>query len=151
MKSFFFIFIFIFFLAISLSVTAVTDVDESPSPSPSPSPDVHHHHEQISAPPPTLGGTVPSAPAAFPWPFRPRQSQSPSPSPNTASPYLLPEKGGSVSTAIPFINSNPVLPLPTGEVDSATIRPYPTSNAHGTKVIVWFMFAVQVGLWCKLM
>jgi hypothetical protein len=35
------------------------------------------------------------------------------------------------SDGMPFINSNPAVPLPTGEVDSATIRPLPTSGQGG--------------------
>uniref|UniRef100_A0A2P2QB72 Uncharacterized protein n=1 Tax=Rhizophora mucronata TaxID=61149 RepID=A0A2P2QB72_RHIMU len=31
---------------------------------------------------------------------------------------------------MPFINSNPAVPLPTGETDSATVRPLPTSGQH---------------------
>ncbi|KAG6432534.1 hypothetical protein SASPL_104114 [Salvia splendens] len=78
------------------------------------------------AAPPSSGGNVASSPA-FPWPFQPREGESPSPAPGlsigAASP-VAPEKEG-----IPFINSNPAVPLPTGEVDSATIRPLPTSGS----------------------
>ncbi|KAK6131472.1 hypothetical protein DH2020_034780 [Rehmannia glutinosa] len=48
------------------------------------------------------------------------ESASPSPAPGlslTAGGPMAPDKEG-----IPFINSNPAVPLPTGEVDSATIR-----------------------------
>lgn len=79
------------------------------------------------APEPSSGGVISSSPV-YMWPFRPRQSAaSPSPGPSSV-PSIVPDKGG-----IPFINSNPAVPLPTGEVDSATIRPLPTS-AHGTQV-----------------
>ena len=71
------------------------------------------------------GGVVSSSPT-YPWPFQPHQaSLSPSPEPSVGS--LLPNKSGGMS----FINSNPAVPLPTGEVDSATIRPIPTSGHHG--------------------
>ncbi|MBA0710737.1 hypothetical protein Golax_010005 [Gossypium laxum] len=86
-----------------------------------------------AAPAPTSGGTVVSSSSpTCPWPFRPRQAVSPSPSASSpvAVPTLVPDKGGE---GIPFINSNPAVPLPTGEVDSATIRPLPTSD-HGGKV-----------------
>lgn len=78
------------------------------------------------APGPISGGIVSSSPA-YMWPFRPRQAASPTPGPNSAG--AVPDKGG----GIPFINSNPAVPLPTGEVDSATIRPLPTSG-HGRQV-----------------
>lgn len=35
-------------------------------------------------------------------------------------------------SSIPFINSNPAVPLPTGEVDSATIGPLPTPANHSS-------------------
>lgn len=84
-------------------------------------------------PPATPGGVVSSSPA-YPWPFQPREKASPGPitaagGETTEAPAMapmMPEKGGS----IPFINSNPAVPLPTGEVDSATIRPLPTSANH---------------------
>ncbi|GFY96470.1 cupredoxin superfamily protein [Actinidia rufa] len=87
---------------------------------------------------------VVSSSPAFSWPFQPRESElAPSPSPSTVfpatSPSLLPEKGD----GIPFINSNPAVPLPTGEVDSATIRPLPTSGHRGQVV---GLFAVQMAL-----
>ncbi|XP_057502089.1 early nodulin-like protein 9 [Actinidia eriantha] len=96
-----------------------------------------------AAPAPVSGGMVSSSPA-FPWPFQPRESDlAPSPAPSVVfpsmSPSLLPEKGG----GIPFINSNPAVPLPTGEVDSATIRPLPTSG-HGGQVVG--LFAVHMAL-----
>ncbi|XP_057503684.1 early nodulin-like protein 18 [Actinidia eriantha] len=97
----------------------------------------------VAAPAPVSGGVVSSSPA-FSWPFQPRESElAPSPAPSTifpaTSPSLLPEKGD----GIPFINSNPAVPLPTGEVDSATIRPLPTSG-HGGQVVG--LFAVQMAL-----
>ncbi|XP_039056169.1 uncharacterized protein LOC120199020 [Hibiscus syriacus] len=82
-----------------------------------------------AAPVPTSGGPVVSFFPAYPWPFRPRQAAvlpAPSASSPMTVPSLVPDKGGGIS----FINSNPAVPLPTGEVDSATIRPLPTSD-HG--------------------
>ncbi|CAN0892198.1 hypothetical protein LINGRAHAP2_LOCUS17422 [Linum grandiflorum] len=92
-----------------------------------------------SSPTPVSGGGVSASPT-YPWPFQPREKSvaawAPSPEPSAAAggryegasapmkvPKVLPEKGGGV----PFINSNPAVPLPNGEVDSATIRPLPTS------------------------
>ncbi|KAL8524431.1 hypothetical protein ACS0TY_014134 [Phlomoides rotata] len=78
---------------------------------------------QVAAVPPrSSGGYVASSPA-FQWPFQPRESDSPSPAPVGATSPVAAGKEG-----IPFINSNPAVPLPTGEVDSATIRPLPTSG-----------------------
>ncbi|EOY16741.1 hypothetical protein QUC31_001184 [Theobroma cacao] len=92
----------------------------------------------VAAPAPTSGGSVVSSSPAYPWPFRPRQAVSPAPSASSpvTVPTLVPDKGG----GIPFINSNPAVPLPTGEVDSATIRPLPTS-AHGGQAVVGFLAA----------
>ncbi|KAL5843738.1 hypothetical protein ACOSQ4_009696 [Xanthoceras sorbifolium] len=87
-----------------------------------------------AAPAPFSGGVVSSSPS-YPWPFRPRQDGSPGPAPSASSPVavptLVPDKGG----GIPFINSNPAVPLPTGEVDSATIRPFPASSHPGQVVV----------------
>ncbi|OMO54901.1 Cupredoxin [Corchorus capsularis] len=99
-----------------------------------------------AAPAPTSGGSVVSSSPAYPWPFRPRQRQAVSPAPSASSPVampsLVPDKGG--AGGIPFINSNPAVPLPTGEVDSATIRPFPTSD-HAAKAMVGF-FAAPMAL-----
>ncbi|XP_052189163.1 uclacyanin-3 [Diospyros lotus] len=100
------------------------EVTSAPPESPATSPD--------PAQGPSSGGVVSSSPA-YPWPFQPHGSESPSPSPSAVLPAAspsLPDKGG----GIPFINSNPAVPLPTGEVDSATIRPLPTSG-HGRQVV----------------
>nr|XP_043607345.1 classical arabinogalactan protein 9 [Erigeron canadensis] len=75
-----------------------------------------------------FGGIISSSPS-YPWPNRPQELTSPSPSPMNAifpSNGPIPRKG----STLPFINSNPAVPLPTGEVDSATIRPAPTSSDH---------------------
>ncbi|CAJ1953150.1 unnamed protein product [Sphenostylis stenocarpa] len=79
------------------------------------------------ADPPPLSGEV-SPPPSFPWHFNTLKEGSPGPSPssNMATAPLAPYKSGS----IPFISSNPAVPLPTDEVDSATIHPLPTSTAH---------------------
>ncbi|KAK9943892.1 hypothetical protein M0R45_009482 [Rubus argutus] len=66
-----------------------------------------------------------------------------SPEPSVGS--LIPNKGG----GMPFINSNPAVPLPTGEVDSATIRPIPTSGHQG-QVLVG-LFAAQMALFCVVL
>ena len=87
----------------------------------------------MAAPPVSSGGSVSSSPA-YPWPFRPRELTSPSPAPSAILPAMspmVPDKGD----GIPFINSNPAVPLPTGEVDSTTIRPLPTSG-HEEQVLM---------------
>ncbi|KAK1300719.1 hypothetical protein QJS10_CPB13g01377 [Acorus calamus] len=42
-------------------------------------------------------------------------------------------------SAIPFITSNPAIPLPKGEADSATVRPKPASGG-GCKVVVGLLW-----------
>ncbi|XP_062098484.1 early nodulin-like protein 9 [Humulus lupulus] len=100
------------------------------------------------APAPSSGGAVSSSPA-YPWPFRPKEAASPAPEPYATSPAmipsLVPDKGG----GIPFINSNPAVPLPTGEVDSATIRPLPMSS-HGGQVMMG-CFGVQMTVLCMVL
>lgn len=98
----------------------------SSSPSSESSPAMSPQRPPTPAPGPISGGVVSSSPA-YMWPFRPRQAASPTSGPSSAG--AVPDKGG----GIPFINSNPAVPLPTGEVDSATIRPLPTSG-HGRQV-----------------
>ncbi|PON83025.1 Cupredoxin [Trema orientale] len=102
----------------------------------------------MAAPAPTSGGVVASAPA-YPWPFRPKEAAPPAQEPSASSPAimpsLVPDKGG----GIPFINSNPAVPLPTGEVDSATIRPLPISG-HGRQVMVGY-FGVQMAVLCMVL
>ncbi|KAK7391245.1 hypothetical protein VNO78_19658 [Psophocarpus tetragonolobus] len=99
----------------------------------------------MATPAPSSGGEVPSSPS-FPWPFRPGQAaSSPGPAPQAlaSSPVtipLVPDKGG----GMPFINSNPAVPLPTGEVDSATIRPLPTSGHQGQVMIGSFGLYIAV-------
>ncbi|XVF39073.1 hypothetical protein PTKIN_Ptkin01aG0006400 [Pterospermum kingtungense] len=98
------------------------------------------------APAPTSGGPFVSSSPAYPWPFRPRPAVSPAPSASSpvTVPGLVPDKeGGGGGGGIPFINSNPAVPLPTGEVDSATIRPLPASD-HGGQAVVGFPAAPMV-------
>ncbi|KAF4354226.1 hypothetical protein G4B88_006977 [Cannabis sativa] len=102
----------------------------------------------MKAPAPSSGGVVSSSPT-YPWPFRPKEAASPAPGPYATSPAvipsLVPDKGG----GIPFINSNPAVPLPTGEVDSATIRPLPMSS-HGGQVMMG-CFGVQMAMLCMVL
>ncbi|XP_054788048.1 uncharacterized protein LOC129293932 [Prosopis cineraria] len=91
-------------LAIKVSNSAPPPEESAMSPDISPT--------EAPAPAPSSGADG-SPSSTFPWPFQPA-----SPVPSTTG------KGGS---GMPFINSNPAVPLPTGEVDSATIRPTPTS------------------------
>ncbi|XP_028120362.1 early nodulin-like protein 1 [Camellia sinensis] len=105
-------------LAITVSLSPPQNSATSPELSPA------------ASPAPSSGGIVSSSPA-YPWPFQPRESMSPSPAPTAILPAASPDKGD----GIPFINSNPAVPLPTGEVDSATIRPLPTSSVHGAQVV----------------
>ncbi|KAF8024936.1 hypothetical protein BT93_F1934 [Corymbia citriodora subsp. variegata] len=112
------------------------------SESPSPSPEnliIPPESPPMPAPAPTTGGIVSSSPA-FPWPYRPHEQLSPGPAPVAS---LSPDKGG-----IPFINSNPAVPLPTGEVDSATIRPLPIS-ADGKQEVVGLL-QLQMALLCAM-
>lgn len=90
-----------------------------------------------AAPLPSTGGGIVASSPAFPWPSQPLENMSPSPAPgsaDTASSPMVPDKEG-----IPFINSNPAVPLPTGEIDSATIRPFPTSGHQESKQVISFM------------
>ncbi|CAA3033038.1 Hypothetical predicted protein [Olea europaea subsp. europaea] len=104
-----------------------------------------------AAPPLSSGGVVASSPA-FPWPFQPRENASPSPAPSTVE---LP--GGDTSPTapdkegIPFINSNPAVPLPAGEVDSATIRPLPTNGDHARQVLGFSFFRRALSLSCPIL
>ncbi|KAI3689355.1 hypothetical protein L2E82_47310 [Cichorium intybus] len=103
-----------------------------------------------STPPPSIsdgggGGDIVSSSPSYPWPNRPQELTSPSPSPMnaifpTSGPIGGPRKGGS---SLPFINSNPAVPLPTGEVDSATIRPVPSSCHHRLLQVVGFVTVVK--------
>ncbi|KAG9444277.1 hypothetical protein H6P81_015617 [Aristolochia fimbriata] len=98
------------------------EADTSPSPSPS----------SEEAPPPSAGGSFRSSPA-LPWRKLVPSANAPGASPPAAAPVARPDSGG----GIPFITSNPAVPLPTGETDAATIRPLPTSGAvrHHSQVL----------------
>ncbi|KAA8537904.1 hypothetical protein F0562_027516 [Nyssa sinensis] len=96
----------------------------------------------IAAPPPSSGGILSSSPA-YPWPFRPRELTSPSPAPIAILPATSPSTVTDKGDGMPFINSNPAVPLPTGEVDSATIRPLPVSG-HGRQMVGFL--AVQIAV-----
>ncbi|KAK9134449.1 hypothetical protein Syun_013779 [Stephania yunnanensis] len=97
----------------------------------------------VTAPSPTQGGVIVSSSPVHHQPFHGSPNNSNSPG---TIPPVVPDAGG----GIPFINSNPAVPLPTGETDAATIRPLPISG-HGGKVVgllpvqipvcymVWFM------------
>jgi hypothetical protein len=50
----------------------------------------------------------------------------------------LPEAGG----AVPFISSNPAVPLPTGVTDTATILPLPSAGANHALVYAPFSFSL---------
>ncbi|XP_020573700.1 uncharacterized protein LOC110020069 [Phalaenopsis equestris] len=96
-------------------------------------------HELISpalspevAPPPTAGGDLPSTPhrgwwAAAPLSLAPEASPL-EPGVGSATATPPPEAG----EGMPFISSNPVIPLPTGETDTAALRPLlpPSQGAH---------------------
>ncbi|CAI9763952.1 unnamed protein product [Fraxinus pennsylvanica] len=118
------------------------------SPPPNASPELP---PPTAAPPLSSGGVVASSPA-FPWPFQPRENASPSPAPSTielpggATSPTAPDKEG-----IPFINSNPAVPLPTGEVDSATIRPLPTNGDHARQVLGFSFFRRALSLSCPIL
>ncbi|XP_061345206.1 early nodulin-like protein 14 [Gastrolobium bilobum] len=127
-------------LAIEVTSAAAAIAPEAPAMAP--------EHSPMTTPAPSSGGEVPSSPS-FPWPFHPHIAASPGPAPAPAqaqaasSPVtvpLVPGKGGSM----PFINSNPAVPLPTGEVDSATIRPIPTSGHQQQVMIGSFVFHMAV-------
>ncbi|KAJ8762093.1 hypothetical protein K2173_007116 [Erythroxylum novogranatense] len=79
----------------------------------------------VASPAPLPGGASPSSPA-YPWPFRPRGATASSPAPVPTK--VVADIGG--GGGMPFINSNPAVPLPTDEIDSATIRPLPASSCH---------------------
>ncbi|KAM0018444.1 putative cupredoxin [Helianthus debilis subsp. tardiflorus] len=132
-------------LAIQVSSSPTPETSASPplpQPSvaaPSPSIAIGGHGSIVSSSPPLpsipgggSGGGIVSSSPSYPWPNRPLELVSPSPSPMNAifpsnGPLSGPRKHGG---SLPFINSNPAVPLPTGEVDSATIRPAPSSSVH---------------------
>ncbi|XP_077247559.1 cupredoxin superfamily protein [Tasmannia lanceolata] len=93
-----------------------------------------------TAPPPVPGGFFRSAPVYI-WPF-PSTPPATSPSPSPVSvPSTLPDSG----SGIPFINSNPAVPLPTGETDAVTFRPLPTSgHASQHKLVEGSLLQIQI-------
>ncbi|XP_065847183.1 uncharacterized protein [Euphorbia lathyris] len=108
---------------------------------------------KVTLPSPIPGGEVSSSP----WPLRPRESaSSPAPAPSNGgggggakSPITMPTVVPDGS--MPFINSNPAVPLPTDEVDSATIRPFSaSSSAHHQQVAVGH-FGGQITLFCVIL
>ncbi|KAK4429521.1 hypothetical protein Salat_1252700 [Sesamum alatum] len=106
---------------------------------------------QMPAPPPTSGGGIVASSPAFPWPFQPREGgSSPSPAPSLSAAAASPD--GPDKDGIPFINSNPTVPLPTGEVDSATIRPLPTSGyRHSQQMQMVGFSGVERALYCAIL
>ncbi|KAH6835206.1 hypothetical protein C2S53_003430 [Perilla frutescens var. hirtella] len=97
-----------------------------------------------AAPSQISGRFVVSSPA-YPWPYQPRELAPPSPSLSISLPSNSPVAPHQEGT--PFISSNPAVPLPTGEVDSATIVPLPTSCSQHSKQVEGFV-AVQRALSC---
>ncbi|CAN6880504.1 unnamed protein product [Brassica oleracea var. botrytis] len=113
-----------------LTVQVILTAASSPSQPPTPA---------IAPGPVSEGGDVSSSPS-YPWPLGPREGSalSPGPSPSEITSVTVPGKDG-----VPFINSNPAVPLPTGEVDStSSINPLPTSTNSAQQV----MMAVTVKL-----
>lgn len=103
------------------------------------SPETSSMEAPAPAPAPTAGGVVStSSPDYISWPFHFKQVNSPTNSPPSA------DEG---DQGMPFINSNPTVPLPTGEADTVTIRPLPTS-AHQHQVIfnLPFLFFQSINL-----
>ncbi|KAK9740832.1 hypothetical protein RND81_03G063800 [Saponaria officinalis] len=91
------------------------------------------------SPPASPGGVISSSPA-YPWPFHPREKATAA-EPAAADFGISPEMSPSgLPGNIPFINSNPAVPLPTGEVDSATIGPLPTAANQAPQVTKTFGF-----------
>ncbi|ESW23998.1 hypothetical protein PHAVU_004G093600 [Phaseolus vulgaris] len=91
---------------------------------------------QASAMPPQLSPPISaevSPSPFFPWHFNTLQG-SPGPSPSS-------------SGSVPFISSNPAVPLPTDEVDSATFHPLPTSCGHEGQIS---NMTVEAGLYYRI-
>ncbi|KAF3788675.1 hypothetical protein EJ110_NYTH20673 [Nymphaea thermarum] len=95
----------------------------APELSPSYAPAPKHQRLKIPKRAGSLARSPSRSPRATTW-AAPGSSPSPSPVP---VPPVLPD----FSKGIPFISSNPALPLPKGETDAATIRPLPTSGGEG--------------------
>ncbi|KAL1219775.1 hypothetical protein V5N11_028764 [Cardamine amara subsp. amara] len=101
----------------------------------------------IAPGPVSEGGVISSSPS-YPWPLGPREGSafSPGPSPSEITSVTVPGKDG-----VPFINSNPAVPLPTGEVDSTSINPLPTSTNSAHQVMMMMTETVKLGLCCIVM
>ncbi|KAJ4916304.1 Cupredoxin superfamily protein [Raphanus sativus] len=110
---------------VSQKLTVQVILAAAPSPSQPPTP-------AIAPVPVSEGGVVSSSPS-YPWPLGPREGSvlSPGPSPSEITSVTVPGKDG-----VPFINSNPAVPLPTGEVDSTSINPLPTSTNSAHQVMM---------------
>ncbi|CAH2036665.1 unnamed protein product, partial [Thlaspi arvense] len=120
-----------------LSVQVILSAAASP-PSQPPTP-------AIAPVPVSEGGVISSSPS-YPWPLGPREGSafSPGPSPSEITSVSVPGKDG-----VPFINSNPAVPLPTGEVDSTSINPLPTSTNSAHQVMM--TITVKLVLCCVAM
>ncbi|KAL0391836.1 UNVERIFIED_CONTAM: hypothetical protein Sradi_2406400 [Sesamum radiatum] len=120
-------------LAVQVSLPPHQDHAASPEPPP--------QLVVAAAPTPISGGNVASS-RAFSWPFQPQELASPSPAPDLSLPATSPK--GPDTEGLPFINSNPAVPLPTGEVDSATIRPLPASGHQHSKQDLGFLLSREL-------
>ena len=90
-------------------------------------------HASAMPPAPFSGEESPSP--LYPWHYNnPLHAASPGPSPSASvTAPMVPYK----SSSMPFISSNPAVPLPTDEVDSASsIHPLPTSSGHELQVMI---------------
>lgn len=104
-----------------------------------PDPSPESSFAPIIAPVPTSGGDLPKlpsegagalSPVGYSYdPLRPVNGPAPSEAP-------LSETGG----AVPFISSNPAVPLPTGVTDTATILPLPSPG--GVHALVFAPFSL---------
>ncbi|XP_051124311.1 uclacyanin-3-like isoform X2 [Andrographis paniculata] len=93
-------------------------------------------------PPPP--GTHPASGAiAISSPAQPSSREGPPPSPAPALSITTAISPMGPPYNIPIITSNPAVPLPTGEVDTATIRPLPTSGHCHSQQVVEFSAALR--------
>ncbi|PKA61520.1 hypothetical protein AXF42_Ash018807 [Apostasia shenzhenica] len=72
---------------------------------------------------PTAGGDIPSSQSGRWWAHN-SSKLAPKEAPAAAAPP------SDWYCGIPFISSNPAVPLPTGETDTASLRPLPRSFLH---------------------
>ncbi|KAJ0257508.1 Cupredoxin superfamily protein [Hirschfeldia incana] len=121
-----------------LTVQVIPAAASSPSQPPTPA----------IAPGPVSEGGVVSASPSYPWPLGPREGSvlAPGPSPSEITSVTVPGKDG-----VPFINSNPAVPLPTGEVDSTSINPLPTSTNSNSAHQVMMTVTVKLVMCCVAM